>query len=171
MTEEIVTTTETVPRFPLDWVERANRQPRMSRKTFYAGYWPMRRWSKWIEGLCPFDMRIGRNIEDMDFVDYKLSTEEKEAAIAEYGGADEVVLDAMDTATIEGYKVTFSYDQKNRCSIVSLIGRDPESPNFDKCMTTRHGSVRVALIYALFKHLKVYAGKPWATEGNESMWG
>lgn len=159
------------PRFPLAWVERANRQPRMSRKRFYEGYWPMRVWSEWIGLLTPFDMRVGRHPEDMDFVDYKLSTEEKEAAVAKYGGAEDLVLDAMDETTIEGYKVTFSYDQKNRCALVSVIGRDPESSNFDKCMTTRHGSVRVALIYALFKHREIYGGKAWATDGNESMWG
>lgn len=163
--------TQTKPRFPLREMMRQIYSRTQSRKDFYLLYAPMRRWDDYIAEQTPHNLRLTRRVEEMDFSDYKLSDEEKQAAIEMYQGGDEILLDAMDSINVAGYRTTFSYDRKNSCSIVSLICRDEESPNFEKCMTTRHGSVRTALVYACYKQIIVFSDTKWPTEGNESLWG
>ena len=162
---------EETPPFPLDLIEKSMPSLRLSRADHYTLYTRLRRWDTWLQSHSPHKLRLSRSMDDMEFVDYKLSAEEKAAAVELYGDDVEKLLDAQNQLNIGGYRTTFSYDQKNSCAIVSMIGRDVESPNYDKCMTTRHGTIRMALIYAVYKQVMIFTGKAWSDEGNESLWG
>lgn len=158
-------------RFPLDTLERVLAKQHMSRADWHDLFTRTRAWELWLHGVTFMDMRPQDEDTNMKFVDYKLTDEQKKLALGLYEGEDDLILDAMDEVTLTGYRVTFSYDKKGRCAIVSVIGRDPECVNFDLCMTSRHASVRRALMYAMYKQQIVFDNGAWGDDSGESVWG
>lgn len=107
----------------------------------------------------------------MDFVDYQLSAEEKVACDLwqeSLGGAYD---ECPNEVVHAGYRITFTHDDKNKCIVVTVIGRTPSNPNYDKAMTSRHVDIAQALAMALYKVIVIFNYESWGATNIETMFG
>lgn len=113
----------------------------------------------------------GAQTENMKFIDCKL-TEEQIKDAQEWCSVDDPKLSTIVNETLlDGYRVTFTFDMKNDCIVVTLIGRTSDCPNKDMAMTTRHGTVRRALHLAMYKQQVIFKGGAWGEISSESQYG
>lgn len=107
----------------------------------------------------------------LDFIDYQLSAEEKDACEAwkESLGGD--FLNCPDDVVQAGYRITFTFDDKNNCIVVTVIGRATDCPNYNKAMTTRHSNIQKALTMAMYKQIVVFDYQSWGATDAESLFG
>lgn len=121
-----------------------------------------------VQYMAYFAFREG---PDMEFIDYRLTEDEKYQAKEFEKQGDQVVSDALGSLLAEGYRITMTWDNKNNCYIVSLMGREETHRNYKKCMTTRHGDLRTAISMCVYKETFIFAGAAWSgsTHGND--WG
>jgi hypothetical protein len=117
------------------------------------------------------DYLAARGTPLMQFANYKLSDTEKGDYAVWIGEQNGDTIQALTDVVASGYKLTTSYDDKNQCFIVSLIGRQEGHPNQDICMSTRHGDLAQAIGMALYKELVLFAGSAWVEATLNSDWG
>ncbi len=131
-------------------------------------------WMEWLQSTgqprMPISLSPGEE-DAMDFIDYQLSDEEKEACTtwreAQAGHYEELANQVVHA----GYRITFTYDEKNECVVVTLIGRTQSCPNYNKAMTTRHINIEKALMMALYKQVVVFDYETWGETSNEQLFG
>lgn len=133
-----------------------------------------REWSDWLRTTRQrnYSPSIGEaEMAAMTFIDYLLSQDEKEQASAYLSESQEGLMAALDQVVDDGYRVAFTYDTKNKCVMVTLIGKTTANPNFDRAMTTRHKDVQTALRMALFKHNVVFESGSWGSAEGDAIFG
>lgn len=130
--------------------------------------------TEWFKSVLGTNMALQmgeERVAEMNFVDYQMTAEE----IAEADGWAESNPHLVDELTnqllTEGYRITFTWDSKNDCVVVSIIGKTRDNPNYDLCMTTRHASVRQTMTLALHKHFNIFANQAWSEQAPDSRFG
>lgn len=105
------------------------------------------------------------------FVTYRLSEGEKRrfAEWAEQEGLDRDAL--LSDLLLSAHKVSFGYDTKNACFMMTVTCRDPQSINHGLCCTSRAPNLNQAIDVGLFKHYEVFCDHCWADLQAANDWG
>lgn len=133
-----------------------------------------RRWFGWLTdtGQQRKPMKLSPSEElSMDFIDYQLSAEEKDACVVWMETLGNDYRECPNEVVHAGYRITFTHDEKHDCVVVTLIGRATDCPNYNKAMTTRHVDIATALMMALYKQIVVFEYASWGSTNTESMFG
>lgn len=159
------------PRYPFDLVRRFMLKPHINRFEYIDVRTALITWYDYhLDG--GWEEYLGYTYSPtMQFVNYQLTTEQKEEAKALYCQDSFDLFEAAARILVQDYKLSCTYASDQRCFIVSLIGRREGHQNYDMCMTSRHGSYEVAMAYLVYKELNVFNGLPWAKKAPETDWG
>ncbi|MCK5643811.1 MAG: hypothetical protein KAJ19_23630 [Gammaproteobacteria bacterium] len=159
------------PRIPLADIEEILVAKRLTRSLYLR---VRARWFEWLEQTGqphkPIMLSPGEE-SALDFIDYQLSAEEKASCVAWRESLGIAYLDCPNDVVHEGYRITFTFDDKNECVVVTLIGRAKTCPNFGKAMTSRHVDIDQALMMALYKQIVVFNNETWGSTDAEAMFG
>lgn len=156
---------------PLDLIDTAIKG-KWKNSTFYSEL--LEELKLWYASMGvrrePLQFEIGATV-NVTFVDYQLTLEQVAAATAWWDdmGLEGTLL--LNDVIKDGYRVSYVWDSKNQCVVVSLIGKSPDNPNRNLCMVTRHGTVARSVALALYKHLVVFEGKAWGEQSPEQLFG
>jgi hypothetical protein len=96
------------------------------------------------------------------FVDVKL-THEQRVDFASKQYSDGALVMELQKLCDSGYRIGCAWNGDSSSYTVSLTCRDPESENFNLCMTSFAGTVHTAVALALYKHREVTDGS-WLGE-------
>lgn len=107
----------------------------------------------------------------MDFIDYQLSADEKDACRLWREAQASAYNDFPNQVVLAGYRITFTHDEKNDCVVVTIIGRATACPNYNKAMTTRHADIDTALMMALYKQIVIFDYESWGVTDTETLYG
>lgn len=131
-------------------------------------------WMEWLTATGqprkPISLSPGEE-SALDFIDYQLSSDEKDASQVWREGLAGQYGDCANQVVHAGYRITFTHDEKNDCVVVTLIGRAKDCPNYNKAMTTRHRDIDKALEMALFKQIQIFAYDSWGSTNSEALFG
>ena len=156
---------------PLKHIDQMIRDIRVSRSDYLA---IRAAWFGWLEetGQPHKPMQLSPGEETtMDFIDYQLSAEEKAACTPWMEAQGSNYFHLPNEVVHDGYRITFTHDEKNGCVVVTFIGRATSCPNYGKAMSTRHADIATALMMALYKQIVVFAYGSWGTTDVENLFG
>lgn len=159
------------PQFPMDLIANCLTSNRVHINTTLEMMRRWDSWEKWIFGEDFVHNQFLKGEQVIEFVNRQLTSEEKVNANGWAEGLEDNHFHEIVNELAQGYKITFSFDLERSCFIVSLIGRDKVSPNFNKCMTTRHGNLEQCVILALYKQRVLFADGNWDVNDHTSEWG
>lgn len=163
--------TELHPRIPLSSISPVLNTKRITRDVYLKARHDWMDWQK-KTGQPPSTISLTEmEKETLNFIDYKLSQDEIDASREWLDPTEPEFLTAVNEVVADGYRITLTEDTKNRCIVVTLIGRAKDNINHDRAMATRHSDVTTALKMALYKHLVVYNAGTWGDTTAESMYG
>lgn len=114
-----------------------------------------------------------RDWQQYDFVNITL-TESDKAKFAEWQGKQgSKVYDQLDGLIQSGYKLSSSYDEANKCNIVSLTCREIGDVNYGYVLSSRAGNIWDALALTLYKHYEMCDDGDWAVDQRKTSnsWG
>jgi hypothetical protein len=111
--------------------------------------------------------------QKFDFVEIRLTEEDKADFKAKYQKDAQIFFSETDTLLKSGYKFSVSYDTGNNAVIASLTCKEALDPNFNYVMTARAGEYWEALALVMYKHMFMCDDGDWAAEtrANDSQWG
>lgn len=111
--------------------------------------------------------------QSYDFVEIPLTEEQKADFKAMYAKDANALLGYIPELVGDGYKLSSTWDEPNKCFIVSLTCKDPLSTNFGYVMTSRAGDLWEAMSLALYKHRFACDDEDWGAETrtNGRSWG
>lgn len=164
-------TPETMLQIPFAEIDRAIKMRKPNRDDYIVIKRAVSTWLASVLGPDYFDKLRGRPTHSMEFVDYKLTPEEKQEALALLHNDKVDILETVNELMLGGYRFTFTFDSKNDCVIVSLMGKELGHINYNKCMTSRHQDVIHALAIAVYKQQVVFADQPWSMNAAEDTYG
>lgn len=109
----------------------------------------------------------------VDFIDWRLSTDEKKFFLAELAKNSSVFLDRLSSLLEKNYKVSLSFDEAHMTYIASLTPRDEDDVNAGYCLTSRSDDPFTALSIGLYKHFWLCDDGDWdaAKRKTEVGWG
>lgn len=164
-------TSATPPPVPYQSIYTLLVTSNLNRDTFLTARDAIKAWNEATVGAHKQLTLSDQEASDMKFVDHKLTPDDQEAAAAWCDPDDPKLSTIVNETLLDGYRVTFTYDMKNKCIVVTLIGRTADCPNKDLGMTTRHGTVRHALHLAMYKHHVVFDAGAWGDTEVETQYG
>lgn len=88
------------------------------------------------------------------FVNLPLSDADKDMLVNDPATPERMCEFLWDTLTLN-YKLGFSYDMEHRCHVISITGIKFTRDDYNRCVTSRHSDLWVALAIAEFKWLSV----------------
>ncbi len=111
--------------------------------------------------------------QKFDFVEIRLDDKEKADFKKRYAADGQAILAPLDGLLHEGYKLSISYDDNNKCLIASLTCKYSLSPNFNYVMTSRASDMWEAMALAAYKHFSCCDNGDWGAETriNSNTWG
>lgn len=107
-----------------------------------------------------------------EFVDLRLTEGDKES-FNKFLKTPQADLDAMTLDLLaEGYKISFSYDQRHDCVICSITGTKEAKYNSGLILTSRAADYNEALALGLYKHFVIFNRSKWkSTDKDSNRWG
>lgn len=114
---------------------------------------------------------MAKNFTQIDFISYKLTSEEKthfEGWQDEFG---DDVLELLATIVQDDHKVTLSYSGHNDTFIASLICNKVNSDNIHCCMSSYSNNAVQALEVLCYKATVIFAEVGWKAGSQENSWG
>lgn len=116
---------------------------------------------------------VGANKLDwqVTFVQLKLN-EETASAFSTWMERKEPEI-ALDVASFmsKGNKVSITWDNENKCWIVSATCKEQSSPNYNHCLSSRSNEWWEAMCMNVFKHDVVCGGGSWTAKQSNANWG
>ena len=105
------------------------------------------------------------------FVQLKL-TEETANEFAKWMERKEPEI-ALDVASFmsNGHKTSITWDNENKCWIVSATCKEEGSKNYNHCLSSRSSEWWEALCMNVFKHNVICKGGTWADKQSNTNWG
>jgi hypothetical protein len=105
------------------------------------------------------------------FVQLKLN-EETANAFAKWMERKEPEI-ALDVAAFmsNGHKTSITWDNENKCWIVSATCKEESSKNYNHCLSSRSSEWWEAMCMNVFKHNVVCAGGSWVDKQSSANWG
>lgn len=111
------------------------------------------------------------NFRDIEFINYKLSTEEKKAFRLWYKNEPEKIFDMVINTIASGYKSSCSWQSDSECFVHALTCQEENNPNYGKCLTSRSSDYWEAQALTMYKHLELSEGGIWVFEDARDNWG
>jgi hypothetical protein len=115
------------------------------------------------------DDTMAKFTSDYQFVRCTLGKSEKEQFTRWFELNEKKLGTALSNVLEGGYKVSFSADFENSCFVCTLTGNEEKSPNYKKMLSSRAEDHWEALGLCIFKHVEMFNGEKWDSEG--SNWG
>lgn len=117
-----------------------------------------------------------RNTQDwqkFDFVEVRLTEEQKAEFKAKYAKDANQYLGLVSETLSGGYKLSLTYDEANKVYLASLTCREALDPNFNYVMTSRSSDAWEAMALAMYKHHFVCDDGDWGAETRQDdrNWG
>jgi hypothetical protein len=108
----------------------------------------------------------------VEFVNIDLSSDQL-ATIKANIPSDEAIVTELERLALDGYKISFSYDDKHSAFIASITGSKEcaVEANRGLCITSRGPSLVAAGAVGLFKHHTVCEGGAWQSVASNEDWG
>lgn len=110
---------------------------------------------------------------DIEFVNYELNKEQKEEA-RRYELDTERAFQLLEELCGDGYKISWKYDERNKCFQASLTSAAKGTTEKQRCMVSRGPDLYSAIRVSLWKHYVLFDGD-WAsnapTDDEWSQWG
>jgi len=114
-----------------------------------------------------------KNAWDVDFVQLELSAQDKES-LSKWDVKYEQTFDCLSRASLDGWKISFSYDRRNDCTIAALTSPKLESGGRQICFTARGpdllGSMR-CIAYKIVVILDGHLDELEPTSQSRGQWG
>lgn len=160
-----------VARLPLNEISIVLFTERLSQSRYIKTTSEIRRWQLRHYGSTYPISLSKQELETMEFVDYQLSDDEKSACStwSELPSTD--LLEEANNICADGYRITFTRDKKNSCVVVTVIGKTVGNSNDNRGMSTRHATIEIALLMAVYKHIEIFNGGEWSESDPQSMFG
>jgi hypothetical protein len=99
---------------------------------------------------------------DAQWVNYTLSTEEKNAFKASLADNPAAYSNELETMMQEGYRFSVRWDDYATCFAVTLYDNSADGPNKGMLLSSRSPSWETALSMCLYKHLVIF-DRRWAS--------
>jgi hypothetical protein len=108
----------------------------------------------------------------VDFVNLKLTDEDKEAFSKWVDDNNGDILTYLEQLIGSGYKLSLNEDEENHCFIAAVTGGQDNRENRNKCLISRAPDLLEVLQMALYKHFVVCNAGDWGdTEKQDMTWG
>jgi len=156
---------------PFEAIQEAITQKRPNRTDYLRIREAVVSWHRSVLGEAHMLGDYDGRMDNVNFVDYQLTKEEMQEADDWIESGDVNISDIVNEMLLEGYRFTFTYDVKNFCVVVSVMGKTPDNPNVGLCMSTRHGHVSRATALAVYKHKIIFSSNAWGQQGPEGLYG
>lgn len=156
---------------PYAQIDRAIRLRRPTREEYTELRTLFTSWLRSLYGENYWEVVSRPGVNSMEFVDYQLTHDQKEEALSLLAEGIEPVLEQANALMLNGYRFTFTYDRKNDCVIVSIMGKEKDNVNYGKCMTSRHRDVEHALAIAVYKQSVIFQTEAWSESRPEERYG
>lgn len=159
-------------RIPFEAIQVVLRTANLTRTQYV---WATRSIRAWCRGqqidVYPLfrDPTLGADV--MDFVDYQMTPEEL-ATCKDWTDPNTVEFHALlDGIIKDGYRISFTYDKKNRCVVSTLIGKTDECLNVGKAMSSRHATVARAVQISVYKQVVIFSNGEWGDSDPNTLYG
>lgn len=114
-----------------------------------------------------------RDWQQYEFVDIRLSEGDKAKFLDWQSKQGDNVYAELDSLLRANYKLSSSYDEANKCNIVSLTCREIGDVNYGFVLSSRAATIWDALALTLYKHFEMCDDGDWAVDQRKSSnsWG
>jgi len=114
-----------------------------------------------------------KNAWDVDFVQLELSAQDKES-LSKWDVKYEQTFDCLSRVSLDGWKMSFTYDGRNDCTIAALTSPKPEGAGHPICFTARGPDLLSSMRAIAFKIVVILDGDLSSLSGtaqSRSRWG
>lgn len=105
------------------------------------------------------------------FVDYILNAEQKKEYLTWVGEEKHISSAVVEQMATRGWKLSCSYDTKNKCFLASHTNRMEGDENENVCITSRAGDVWSAILINSYKVAVLFQFKKIKPDAGEDNWG
>ena len=113
----------------------------------------------------------GKNFAPIEFVNYKLSEDEKKDFQTWSKDTADDIFTYVTTLLTQDYRLSLSYSYKDAMTIASVTCKDETSPNNQRCVSSRHSDPFTALQIACYKASVVMGDADWTELVAGTDWG
>lgn len=106
-----------------------------------------------------------------EFVNVTLTADQRKEFKAWYPAILDNLHDELGQLMVDDYKVSCSWDDNNQCFIATFTGKQDQTYNSEKALSSRSDNWFEALGVNLFKHVVLFGSKTWDGETTKNNWG
>jgi hypothetical protein len=111
------------------------------------------------------------NWNKIEFINVTLTEPQKKEFKVWAKEQSPTIADELGQVMVDEYRLSLVWDDNNQCFIATFTGKQDQSTNADKALSSRSDDWYEALALTLYKHKVLFNGKTWNGESTKNNWG
>ena len=125
----------------------------------------------WVYAMAGKSRKNDARWGNTEFVNVTLTEPQRKEFKTWLTEKSETMPDEIGQLMVDDYKVSCNWDDNNQCFIATFTGKEDQSVNSAKALSSRSDDWYEALAINLFKHEVIFKRGKWSGETTRNNWG